>query len=72
MFLRTLQMMLKKDLNYQVERPLPIGNNTRMIGLMKDELDAKIMTKFVGPIPKTFSCLKYGYGRDKKTSRKQK
>ena len=65
-------MMLKKDLNYQVERPLPIGNNKKMIGLMKDELGGKIMTEFVGPIPKTFSCLKYGCGRDKKTSRKQK
>ena len=32
---------------------------------MKDELGAKIMIQFVGPIPKVFSYLTYGCGGDK-------
>ena len=33
--------------NYELARPLPKGKN-KVIGLMKDELGGKIMTKFVG------------------------
>ena len=43
-----------ETLNYECNRPLPIGKNKKVIGLMKDELGGKIITEFVTLRPKTY------------------
>ena len=44
--------------NYELDRPLPKGKIEKVIGLTKDELDGKIMTKFVALRAKIYSHLK--------------
>ena len=52
--------------NYEVYRPLPTGNNKKVIGLMKDELGGKVITEFVALRPKTYSYLTDDCKEDKK------
>ena len=59
-------MIFKKDIpedvetkfdtsSYELDKPLPEGKDKKVIRLMKDKSGVKIMTKFVGSRPKTYS-----------------
>ena len=52
--------------NYEVKRPLLMGKNKKVIGLMKDELGGEIITEFVTSRPKTYSYLTDDSKEDKK------
>ena len=50
---------------YVPDRPLPVGKNKKVIGLMKDELSGEIMIEFVSLRPKMYSY-KVGHSEPKK------
>ena len=52
--------------DYSGNRPLPIGTNKKVIGLMKDELGGAIMTEFVALRPKLYSFRQLDGTEDKK------
>ena len=51
---------------YCPNRPIPVGLNKKVIGLMKDELGGKIMTEFVALRPKLYSYKVLDGSEDKK------
>ena len=51
---------------YCPNRPLPVGLNEKVIGLMKDELGGAIMTEFIVLRPKLYSYIKLDGFEDKK------
>ena len=51
--------------NYGLDRSLPKGENEKVIGLFKDKLGGKTMTKLVELRIKTFNYLINGDGEDR-------
>ena len=49
-----------------IERPLPKGQDKKVIGLIKDELGGQIKKEFVGLRAKTYSYFKDNNNEDKK------
>ena len=56
---------------YNPHRPLPVGLNKKVIGLMKDELGGETMTEFVTLSPKMYAY-KTGSAESKKCKRIKK
>ena len=68
-FIKVLQKMMKLVWilqNHESHRPLPKGENKKVIALMKDELGGKIMAKFFGLRAKTYSYLRDDGSEDRK------
>ena len=57
--------------NYELDRPLPKGKNEKVIQLMKNKLGGKIVIKFVGLRPKSYSYL-IDYGSEDKKAKSTK
>ena len=58
--------------NFELDGPLPKGKNKKVIGLMKDKLRRKILTKFVRLRAKNCSYLIDDGSEDKKNQKPQK
>ena len=52
--------------SYEIDRPLPMRKNKKVIALMNDELKGQIMKELVGLRAKAYSYLKENNDEDKK------
>ena len=57
---------MRFDTSGYCNRPLPVGMNKKVIGLMKDELGGAIMTEFIALRPKLYLFRKLDVTEDKK------
>ena len=73
-FTKILKNMLEKNLTFQfeIDRPLPIGKNKKVIRQMKDEIGGQIMKKIIGLRVKTYIYLKDNNDKDKKSETDKK
>ena len=70
MFMKTLQMMSKKDFIHQIVKSIDHykkKKTKKVIGLTKNELGERIMTEFAGLRLKTYFYLRYYSEGDKKS-----
>ena len=58
--------------SYELDRPLPKGKNKKIIGLMKDKLGRKIMTKLVELKAKSYNYWIDDGSEDRKAKDRQK
>ena len=69
-------MILKQDLILQtlnsIPRPSNIVKTQKVVGLIKNKLDEKIMGEFAVLIPKTYSYLTDDLDENKKMQKKEK
>ena len=63
---------LAQTLNYDVQTPLPIGKNKKVIGLMRDELSRRIMKEFIVLRPNIYISLTNDDHVDKKSNATKK
>ena len=57
---------------YREDRPLPIGLNKKVIGMMKDEMCGNVITEFVALRPKLYSYRKLGEKSARRNVKKRK
>ena len=58
--------------NYEIKRPLPIGNIEKVVGMMKDECGGAFMKEFVGFHPKLCLYIKDVVKKEKKAQDSKK
>ena len=58
--------------SYDIDRPLPLGKNNKVIWQIKDELRGQIMKEYLGLRAKIQNCLKENNNENKKSKKYKK